>query len=583
MTDHQRLNQLKTKQEMDQYDITIDHKEVLSLFYDYYMEFSPTSVKRIFLLFFPLNKLFKLLLVYCLFYHSIWWLPNSTSNNLAINYSNINSFAFIILLYFNFYELLISFLFIRSICFNCLNRLRLIPVVRLKSYLNLIELLLYSFFNLIIFYYFKFILNISFKLLFLIQLPHLLIYFHNNFDISLKLFNFNIFSNESFIKKLNQNEYHQQQQQQELPEVVSCKSTSLTYTDCSNLSIKTFLNQPLAMPTLLTSFNQIKQTQKLNPATNPSEQSNQTLKIIKQSVNRAKTAKSRAINLSIILFELPRQLMTNTKLKLNNLYQSTIKSFKSFVLNIPKANRITIKKRNIFDYNFTNDSTTYIQHLCQKNAMGLREECNWFSFEFKNRFKQTLIYTFESIYYNFFITRLFVPTDVYIRENDYAMYLTSSLISTFISYWLYYIPFSFLKKLSNNAEHLGYWCRVADDDKLPTTKWINTKNYYYGDRVVYMGKIYEANTNHCAAVPSNRFYYIYYLIFANPARTVRILLCFKLLNILILLLLIYLNRRWYAIALSILEVICNSHLFFILMRDFFIFYDGQNYKYKKFK
>ena len=221
--------------------------------------------------------------------------------------------------------------------------------------------------------------------------------------------------------------------------------------------------------------------------------------------------------------------------------------------------------------------------MCQKNAIGLREECNWFSFEFKNRLAHTFIFTFEGIYYNFFVSRLFVPAEVYIREGEFFMYMISSLISTFISYWLYLVPYSFLKTMSNNAEHLGYWHPNEEKQPLLPAKWVNTKNYNNGDKVVYMGRVYVANTNYCAAIPANKFYSIYYSVFGAPLRIIKMLVGLKLVDIFLLLVLIHTNRRWYAIALSILEVICNSHAFFVLMRDFFVVYDGQNYKYEKFK
>ena len=580
MTDHQssssqhQLKSNKIKEEKLQYDLTIEHNNVLAFFYDYYMDFSPKNVKRIFLLFFPLNRLFKLLFIYCLFYHSIWWLPNSTSNNLAINYSNINSIIFTILIYYNFYELIFTNIFLRLICFNLMKLFGLFTLEKRKKILNNVQIFIYLLMNSIIFYYFKFILNISINFLFIIMMPSLFIYIHDNFDFNLKLLNITLLSNQQFIKKLNQNEYQHQPNDNNSDTNQLKQITKLAFTDCSNMSITTFLNQPI--PNVLQT-NNLKQN-KSDQTSSSSTNQYQTFKIIKQSLNRAKAAKFKMLNLSLMLASFPRNLINNLKSKILNKWTSLLKYIQQFILNIPKFNQIKIKKRDFFVYNYSNEP---IQHTCQKNAIGLREECNWFSFEFKNRIKHIFLYTFEGIYYNFFITRLFVPQDVYIREKEYYMYLVSSLISTLISYWLYYIPYSFLKTINNNAEHLGYWCRVFDEDQKQSsaTKWINTKSYYYGDRVVYYGKIYKANTNHCAAIPSNKFYSIYYLIFSNYARITYILLSLKLFNVALLLSLIYLNRRWYAIALSILEVICNSHLFFILMRDFFI--SNEKYKYKK--
>jgi len=44
-------------------DLSLNHKKILTAFYDYYMEFEPQTVKKIFRLMFSLNKIFRLLLL----------------------------------------------------------------------------------------------------------------------------------------------------------------------------------------------------------------------------------------------------------------------------------------------------------------------------------------------------------------------------------------------------------------------------------------------------------------------------------------------------------------------------------------
>ena len=74
----------KIKKDMDAYYfLCLDHREILTIFYDYYMDFKPSTMRKIFTTLFQVNKLVKLLLVYFLFYHTVWWANNSTSNNLA--------------------------------------------------------------------------------------------------------------------------------------------------------------------------------------------------------------------------------------------------------------------------------------------------------------------------------------------------------------------------------------------------------------------------------------------------------------------------------------------------------------------
>jgi hypothetical protein len=186
------------------------------------------------------------------------------------------------------------------------------------------------------------------------MLPHLFIYFQRNFDIHLKIFNQTILSNEPFIKKLNHNEY---QHSSEINKYTaeSDQSTKMTFTDCSNMSLSTFLTQPVSMPNILTSINKSQPTIKIDPQINQ----DQTLRIIKQSLHRARTAKM--VNFSIILSSFPRQLATYLKSRINSLWQFLIKFLQSFLLNIPKANKLTIKKRDIFENEFSSNELKFFK------------------------------------------------------------------------------------------------------------------------------------------------------------------------------------------------------------------------------
>lgn len=176
----------KMKQNLEKYYyLCMDHKEIMTIFYDYYMDFSPVAVKKIFRIMFVLNKAFRLLLTYCLFYHTIWWLPNSTSKNLAINYSNINPVVFFMLVHYNFYQFSIYNLILKRFC----NKIKFLRDVG--------EFLVHIPINVCIFYYLRVYLRYELGKIIIIILPHLLFVVLNSYDVSVRIFKCNIFTNHS--------------------------------------------------------------------------------------------------------------------------------------------------------------------------------------------------------------------------------------------------------------------------------------------------------------------------------------------------------------------------------------------------
>jgi hypothetical protein len=190
-------NDLKMKQELENYFyLCLDHRDIFTAHYDYYMEFAPSSVKKIFKLMFTCNKIFRLLLIYCLFYHTVWWLPNSTSRNLAINYSNIDLFIFLIIIYYNFYHIIINDLVLRTFAYKLFQMI--VTDKYLKIILNLCEICLFVLINLFIYFYLQYYLNLySSKHIIFIMLPHLFFLCYNMFEIKITLFNYTIFSNQA--------------------------------------------------------------------------------------------------------------------------------------------------------------------------------------------------------------------------------------------------------------------------------------------------------------------------------------------------------------------------------------------------
>ena len=570
----------KIKKEMDDYNfLCLDHKEQLTMYYDYYMEFKPSIVRKIFQFLFPINRLTKLLLIHFLFYHTVWWSNNSTSNNLAINYNSINKFLFYSIAYFNFYDVLIGTILIKLILFNVFKQFHFISLNRLRSLLSILELIIYISIVVFLTYNFKFEQNMSPELICIIIIPHVCFLIYNKFDINIKLFNFTLFSNQTNISQVdfvkeesiasfdNEDENLINENQIES----NNNSSKFVYTDCSNLSIDSYLNQRHSIPCILTPVANDTSNSNLSTNTNGGtnnksliQQASINSKMIKQSINRTKISKTKQSNLN-----------SNYKKLFSKISGTFISSFFTF----PKTSQFIFRKRNTFTYINKLDSISHLAHKCQKDAFKIRNEANQFKLEYNNRLCETILKTFESVYFNFIITRLLVPSNINLREKEYFIFFLSSFITTLLSYWCYYIPFSFLSSLNRNSEHLGKWIKDNIDHKsneMDYNKWISSKIYYKNDRVNHMGKIYKVESLFCVSIPGNKFHERFFKIFSNPLRIIKILLVIELIGKGLLCVYFYINTRWYSTITNIVEILFNSHVFFVIIRDYLILNEQSN-------
>lgn len=596
----------------------MSHKDFQSGFYDFYMDFSSSTIKKFYLFVFNTSKLIRLILIYFLFYHTIWWTKNSITNNLAINYSLINSKLFFILIYFNYYEILINQILLRFFCFNIFKSLKLFNLNRTKSILSLMEMFIYFLISMLILWYLKVNQNYSIKFTAFFVLPHLIFMLYHHFDIEITLFNYCLCTNEASKPKIEENHHSSDLNDHQTFETSQSQASknAFVYTDCSNISINTFLNQKYLIPGVTNVTNKSQSTIQTSNGLDSASSNDQTSKLVKQSFNLNHRSKSKhGLSKTWLLNNRLRFFLKSTLDKCVSFSNKTVQ----FILSMPKTSRIKIIKRNSFlnlspvstnsnfNCNLSLTSTTNfvlntnlinqtnlccMHHKCQKDAFALRQETEIFRCEFGVRIREAFVRSFETIYFLFFLARICLPSHVNIREKEYYLYLICTILCTFISYFTYYIPMSFLISLNQNAEHLGFWsleCTSGDERRksqnycasnksslnsnlsLPTVnKWISTKVYFRGDRVNFMGRIYKVETLYCASVPGNKQHESFFKFFSKPLKIILILVVLKTTNIILLCLFVSLNGRWYAILTNIFEILINSHTFFIIFRDFFI-------------
>lgn len=592
----------QVQKDIENYDLLcLSHKELLSGIYDFYMDFSPSVIRKAFLVIFNSNKLFRQILVNFLFYHSIWWSSNSITNNLAINYSLINPYLFAIILYFNYYEFIINQILLRYVLFYIIKSLHLINQNSLPSLLSHIETFLYISICIAIFTYMKFCLNFSINIIVLFVAPHLFFMFYNHFDINVTILNYCLLTNE-LVKPPNE-------QYAKDPEVKTNRAKNLfLYTDCSNMSIDHYLNGKINAANIL-------------PRKNDSTMASPEPKLLRQSISRAKNLPKS--NLCKWLLKDKAQKISNYFLKFFKLnfkkFTLKIKILCQLIRSIPRTSKVKISKRNSFIFNLNgavgsspslnalnsnnfllninliNLTRIYnINHKCPRDATNLREETDLLHFEFSTRLKECFMRSIESIYFIFIPTRLCVPLDVNVRNLEYYIYLILSIISTFISFFTYYIPASFIITLNRNAEHLGKWTPEENFDIKDTksekfsfskvndtfqtvNKWISSKIYFKNERVTYVGNIFQARTVSCVAIPGNKKHEFFYRLFSSPIKILTTMLFFQTVFITLLVILVLLNRRWYSILINIFELLFNSHTIFIVFRDFFVFLFQKKY------
>ncbi|RNA14345.1 transmembrane 39A isoform X1 [Brachionus plicatilis] len=589
----------QVQKDLENYDLLcLSHKEILSGIYDFYMDFSPSVIRKIFLVIFNSNKVFRQILVNFIFYHSIWWSTNSITNNLAINYSLINPYLFAIIVYFNYYEFLINQILLRYVLFYTIKSLHLINHNNLRCLLSRIESFLYFSICLAISIYMKFYLKFSIKLIVLFSGPHLFFMLYNHFDINVTILNFCLFTNE-LMKPSTESYVRDPEAKPNRPK------NTFVYSDCSNMSIDDYLKSKINVPSLLAG----------RTVSNASGQ--ETSRSFRHSTSRGKNWSKTKIFKFFLIEKVQNIFFYFLKIFKFNFKKFTarIKFLSEVVRSIPRTSQVRISKRNSFNFsqsgaagsssaltaltsnnNFVLNTNLinltriyYVHHKCQRDASSLREENELLRFEFTTRLKECLMRSIESIYFIFVLTRLCVPQNVNVRSVEYFIYLSLSIISTFISFFTYYIPASFIVSLNRNAEHLGKWVREEREDVKdvkaenfsfskanaalqPVNKWMSSKIYFRKERVTYDGSVYQAATVSCVAIPGNKRHETFYDLFCSPMRIVTLMFFLQIVFITLLVTLVFLNRRWYSVLINIFELLFNSHTIFIVFRDFFVFY-----------
>lgn len=572
----------KVKKDLDDYNyLYVEHQDQSINYFDSYLEFTPLSLKRIFNAGFLLNKLLILVLIYCVFYNTIWWFKNSTSNNLAINYQIIDANIFLILVYINFHDFLISNLLLRKISFNILKYLPFISKLKLKIILNSVEILIKILLVILISIYFIYYANYTFNFTLIVLVPHVCFVFYYSYNYEIKFLNYVLFTNNCIPST---SAYTATPTIYPSSSKVRTRQDQVTYTDDTSPPSSTELSTSKPKTSLFGRIRNLYSLIKQIPQTSHIQIQKNNLFVNNTASTSNTCLTSSAISNSNSSINSSSNITSYNTYQMMNSFSSTSPSSTSSTSTVPSSTLTSFSLLSI------------IKHNCGKDAHSLREETNLFIKIFNFRFKQICFCTFEIVYYNLIIPRLCVPEYMNIRNFEYYSYSLIIILSTFISYWLYYIPLSFLIALNRNAQHLGKWRReynvkqVSSTDTLTSIDndssgsssqesnsdviycWFDTKFYFQGDIVDYMNKYYKCISNYCVSIPNYKLHKKFFNYFNDPFRIITILALFELFSIVLLGLITYQEAKWYNIAVNMLYVILNFHILYILARDWIILY-----------
>jgi hypothetical protein len=578
----------KIRQHLDDYyDVCLEHKnQELTRIYEFYMDIELSSVHRFQHVIAQLNKFFKLFNVYCLFYHSIWWQNTKFDVTLSfLNFDQIDRFLLLTLIYFNFGELFVRELLLRSLAFGFFKWLDWFAANTLKLLLDWSELCIYAFIELLIYSQFKHERKYSNMRIVVLLVPHLLVLFLNNFVVHLRFLNVDLLSN--LYQPSTKQSHSKKQQQAEALILLKETSTSanngnkLVYEDCSNISIDKYLNPSVPQVPHLTSA-QSQTTATYNKSKIKNKRNSDTLFATSWSL----IAKLKAMFFKCVYLLTTLKAYKRT-LKIARLVFNTISLQAS---RIGKSSAFLLRKRSMFHSipstasfvtssfsNCTADSNSEqspsnnrIQHRCHNNSAGIRDECELLTNEYNWRLRTVLLHTFDVIYTNFFLVYFCLNHEtINIRLVEFLTYLLASVLNVYLNSLTWHMPHWFYATLSRNAKHMGKWRHIKQQmSKLD--KWNVSKIYCQGDQVTHMGQAYQVESKFCSSEPGNfkqaKFYTSFidaHFISARHLLMLNMFFCFMLIYLLY-------NQRWYAILAVFLELALNTHLIYIIYRDFFL-------------
>lgn len=235
----------KIKDDLSEYYELLCEHLVPTLLFDYYMEQKPSIFRKLHAIVIEFGKAIRILFLYFLFYHSIWYSSshNNHRRNSPINFDLMDVKVFFILIYLNYYHVLIDLVLVKFFLYHFIRSFRILSLYRTKIALNSIEILIYVSIDVYLYYYLRHICDYNLVMISLFLIPHVIFKINHYFYVNLTLFGKCIYRNtylrEDFATEVDLRDYSE-------PTVPS----KYVYTDCSNIPISSILNKKISSPNL---------------------------------------------------------------------------------------------------------------------------------------------------------------------------------------------------------------------------------------------------------------------------------------------------------------------------------------------
>ena len=224
-----------------------------------------------------------------------------------------------------------------------------------------------------------------------------------------------------------------------------------------------------------------------------------------------------------------------------------------------------------------NTSNSLPEHRCSLNACDLRLETDCLRFEFNHRIRHILFSSFLSFYYICIVPLAFCDT-YYIRLDvilllQYGVILFLSLMMIYSSH---YLPLHLLTVFHRNGKHLGSWQCLINHAYLPMIAFWDEKSsqsYELNSIVKYKRNVYRSSS--CSTTvcePGNSGHTRFAMLFNRPFIFPLILCSLQILLLMMQLLLLFYDQRWFVLLSQMILFIFNTYTIHHTTRDMYLLY-----------
>lgn len=235
----------KIKDDLNEYFKLVNEHLVSTYIYDFYMELKPPVFRLMHSMVLGFGKIARLIFLHFLFYHTIWYFPLSTRSNNPFNLDYFDLRLAAIILYLNFYHVLVHKFFAQTLLFYFIRSFRILSAYKLNAVISLIEVLTFLATDVYLFYTLKFKCNLKLYLAACVILPHAFFKLNRYFSLNIMFFGRCVYRNRH-----TKENFSVEIEKKEAGGGGGASTAKYVYSDCSNIPISSYLNKKISTPNL---------------------------------------------------------------------------------------------------------------------------------------------------------------------------------------------------------------------------------------------------------------------------------------------------------------------------------------------